>query len=151
MSSLSIATGDLRMLSATRDAVTTTSFPNTVCVVSSMSSFESSPVISYSCCSNPIEENISLKGNLSLVLYLKVPALLVMVPATVPLIFTLTFGSGSLDSWLETRPDTSINELSCCALATKTMDNEKAVNNNAFLSLVVMNITFVLFCCLEKD
>ena len=74
------------MLSATRDAVTTTSLPNTVCVVRATSSFESGVVTSYSCSSNPIEEKIILKGNFSFVLKANFPELLVIVPATVPLI-----------------------------------------------------------------
>ncbi len=134
ISSFSIATGDLRIFSATRDAVTTTSLPSTtVCVVNSMSSFESRLVISYSCGSNPIEVKISLNGNFNLVLNLNNPELLVIVPATVPLILTLTFGMGSFDSRLATRPEISISELSCCAVAAGTRKNTITITVNTFL------------------
>jgi hypothetical protein len=65
------------------------------------------------------------------------PALLVMVPATVPFMFTLTFGSGSLVSRLATVPLISIMLASCaCSMVIAAERNRK---NVSFLNVNDMN------------
>src|SRR3954453_22135712 len=108
-----MATGDFKIFSGTRDAVTTTSFPSTVCVTKATDNLELILFTTNSCSSNPTDEKISVSGNLLFVLSLNCPALLVVVPDGVPFIWMLTDCNGSFVCWFSTVPEISMKLLPC--------------------------------------
>ena len=71
MSNFSMATGDFKIFSGTLEAVTTTSFPKTVCVANATCSCEPSAFTSTSCGAKPTEVNNKVKGSFCFVLKVK--------------------------------------------------------------------------------
>src|SRR5262252_3538317 len=139
MSSFSIATGDFKMLSATREAVTTTSFPNTVCVERATCKFEPRVLTSSSCALNPTEVKTSVNGSLVFVLKTKFPVEFVTVPATVPLICTLTSDNGRFFSWSVTCPEISIRVPVCENSRLNDKSCKKMKKSNLVLPLFQSN------------
>ena len=119
ISSFSIATGDFKMLSATREAVTTTSLPKTVCVESATCKLEPRLFTSNSCALKPTDEKTKVNGSFDFVLSTKAPVEFVTVPATVPFICTLTSGKGKFFSWSVTCPEISMSVPVCEKTAVK--------------------------------
>src|SRR6476469_6751945 len=127
ISSFSMATGERRIFSGTRDADTTTSLPKTTLVDNATFNCELILVTSTSSGAKPTELNKSVKGSFCLVLKTNAPLLLVSVPTTVPLIFTTTPAKGSWFSRPVTSPEISM--VSCAdnrIEITKDQNNKKA-------------------------
>src|SRR5205814_9861390 len=132
ISSFSIATGDFKMLSATREAVTTTSLPKTVCVESATCKLEPRLFTSNSWGLNPTDEKTSVNGSFVFVLSRNAPVEFVTVPAMVPLICTLTSGNGKFFSWSVTCPEISMR-VPLCEKAKLKNKNCSSVNKTSFV------------------